>query len=197
MDKLRDASKRASDAWAVATAGSADADSIRKLYEDQKRRMLSDAGKALEALLALTQPAEGVKDNSSYRLLLGARTKLENAKKDLDAWSLTAENKKTLEDLAALDAAYFGPTIKGLDKADHRRFEVYEQLYDLADKMVIKDDAGVQLTGALPAALAQTDKDYTDAVTALKQPLIQGGAQLTQAGALAQFTIEASGRARK
>jgi hypothetical protein len=197
MDKLRESSKRASAAWALASAGSPGADSVRKLYEDQKTRMLNDARKALESLLALTPPAEGAKDNPSYRLLLGARTKLEVAKKDLDAWSSAAENKKTLDDLAALDAAYFGPAIKGVDKADHHRFEVYEQLYELADNMVVKDDAAVQLTGPLPAALSQVDKDYTDAVTALKQPLIQGGAALNQAGSLSQFTIEASGRARK
>jgi hypothetical protein len=197
MDKLRDASKRATEGWAQATAGKADAESIRKLYEDQKTRMVNDAGKAYEALLAMTPPVEGAKDTPSYRVLLAARAKLEDAKKALAAWSSTPENKKTLDDLAALDAAYFGRSIKGLDKADHRRFEVHEQLYELADKMVIKDDAGVQLTGALAAALGQADKDATDAVTELKQPLFQGGEQLIQAGALAQFTIEASGRAKK
>jgi hypothetical protein len=200
MDKLRDAAKRASEAWLAALASlptKTEYTSLRKFYEDQKNVTATKAQKEYDALLAVTPPAEGAKDNESYRTLLDARSQLEAAKKKLSAWSTDAANKAVLDDLGALDSLYLGNTIKGTDNADHFPFEVHQQLYDLADKSVIKDDAAVQLTGTMADAFTKADKDSTDAVTAINSPLRLSGNVLVPTAGLAQFTVESSARAKK
>ena len=198
IGKARDSAKHAMEAWTQVSGGKTEVDSLKKLYEEQRNRTSDAAKQAYETLLACTPAADGAKkDDASFQGLLAARTALENAKKDLASWSASPANKTMLDDMAALDAAYFGRTIKGFDKQDHFRFEVHQQLYDLADKAVIRDDASVQLSGALDAAFIQTDKDAAETLTTLKAPLIAGGDPLTQASALAQFTVDSSMRARK
>ena len=91
--------------------------------------------------------------------------------KDLD--TCKAVTKDFLADLTAIDAASLA-SVKGTDNAQHHRFEVQTQLYDLADKLLVKKgDPATQFTGSLDDAFTKSDKEYDDAVSAADRLSIQ------------------------
>jgi hypothetical protein len=203
LARLNDARDRAAAAWAIAARGKPDNSTLGALYTAETTRLTTEAKAACDVLLQYTPaPADASIDasklSSSQLTLRDTRNKLEALTADLAKWSSDPKAKEKLADIAALDAAYLA-SIRGNDNALHHRFEVQAQLYALADKMVVKKDAPIQLTGTLDDAFAQADKEYGDADDQVKRPLIQATPEdrLSQAGALAQFVIDTSARAKK
>jgi hypothetical protein len=200
---LRAAHDEAVKAWAAATKGKTDADSVRKLYEAEIARLSGDAQKTYEALLKYTPEAPAstdanAKPSESYQTLTAARTTLQGAITELKSWASGEAARNTLAELSAFDTAYLA-MIKGTDANMHHRFEVQMQLYDLADKKLVSAGED-QASDSLEKALVAVDKDYGDTLRLFGQmSMVAGGPEdrLTQTLALSQFTVEVSARAKK
>ena len=90
-------------------------------------------------LLALTPEAPGDPSrlNASYQKLRTCRAELEAAINQLMDWKKDQKTASLLADIKDLDATYL-TMAKGTDGSQHRRFEVFAQMYELADTKLIK-----------------------------------------------------------
>ncbi len=175
---------------------------LKTLYTDEIGRISKSAKDAYEMLIKLTPDSVNVADSSkpdSGPGLLADRAKLTSAIKDLDDWQNSAEAKTTLTEITDLDAAYL-VTAKGLDDAQHRRFEVQSQLYELADGFLVKTATSQPsaVPGAMGDALSKIDANVATAQASIDKVLVQSttGDRLDLAGKLASFTTEVARAAR-
>ncbi|HVT83394.1 MAG TPA: hypothetical protein VHM90_22325, partial [Phycisphaerae bacterium] len=142
-------------------------------------------------LIALSELPQGADTSSpSGVVLTKSNVDLKKALGDLDALKADASAKR----YADLDARYF-KTLQGPDNKPHPRFEVYVQVYDLADGLMVTSDslkAEGSLTPLFDAATAQYSKASDDADKVRTQEEL-----LTAVIAKTQFAIDASLRAKK
>lgn len=201
LARLRASHDEAVQAWALLTRGKKDVESIRKLYEAEIARVTGDAQKTYEALLRYTPEApanaDATKLSESYQTLLAARTSLLAAITELKTWSTGETARSAIAELTGFDTAYIA-MIKGLDGNQHPRFAVQMQLYDLADKKLVKGPQ--QASASLEQDFAAVDKEYTDTLNVVGPMSVLGGGpedRMMQAIALSQFTLGVSARAKK
>jgi len=199
MADLRKAGADAVKDWAAASNGKADA-SLTALYSDEVKRITGAAQSAYDALLTYTLEPPATVDaatiNESKKSLYAAYVQLTEAKKEVQK---LATDDATQKAFAEFDADYI-KNLKGLDNADHHRFEVQLQVYELADAAMIKSDDLPLPAGPLANAYAATDDDSGKATTAIQKLFVDkedAKDRVSQAISMSVFTIDASGRYKK
>jgi hypothetical protein len=203
LQQLSDARNRAVTAWAAASKGAPETVTLKNLYTDQIARISKNARDAYTMLMKLTPETVAVADSAksdTASVLVADRQKLTAAITDLDNWKSGPAAEATLAEITALDNAYLA-TAKGTDDAQHRRFEVQAQLYELADAFLVKKPPVADATSVTPLSdtLNKIDSDVSTADGTVDKLLVQAvtGDRLEQAGKLADFTIDVGTRAQR
>ncbi len=202
LARLSDARNRATAAWAAAGKGAPDTVTLKTLYTAEIARIADNARHAYEMLLKFTPDAVNVADVAkpdASPALLADRQKLTAAITDLNDWKTGPSAQATLTEITDLDTAYLAIS-KGPDDAQHRRFEVQAQLYELADTFLVKAPATQPtVAGAMGDALNGIDNKVATADAAVDKVLVQAttGDRLEAAGKLSEFTIDVGARCHK
>ena len=185
--------------WTLASKDAGDSATLRQLYTDEIERVATESENVYNTLLKLTpDPAAADPGKADNLPLASSRQALNDALKELDGWKTTAVARA--DDFGALDTAYLA-SIKGVDDNAHHRFEVQAQLYELADRMLVKDNAATQPAAVanMPSALAALDNDVAaanDKVSLVARPAI-GFDRLDLAEKTASFTVDVGARRRR
>ncbi len=194
LAKLRAAGKIVSDRWSTLANGKSDA-LLATLYSREMDTLSAKARDDYKNLLALTELPQGADANSdSARVLAASHDSLKAALDRLDAQK-AGDVAKVITDLDTR----FIRQVKDNDGAMRPRFEVYQQLLDAADALMVKPHPKTS-GGSLATAFADVDQVYTKASTRAEKLQVQAinkDDPLAQVIVFSQGAIDASARAKK
>ncbi|MGN6366880.1 MAG: type VI secretion protein IcmF/TssM N-terminal domain-containing protein [Phycisphaerae bacterium] len=199
LARIQAARDTAARAWTIASKDAGENPTLKDLYTAEINRVATDAQSVYNTLLKLTpDPAADPNKPADTLPLASSRQSLNDALKDLDAWKTQAIAKAG--DFEQIDNAYLAQ-VKSVDDSMRPRFLVQAQLYELADRMLVKGDAATQpaATANMAAALASVDSDVNaadDRISIVTRPASSAD-RLDQAGKIAMFTVDVGARRRR